>query len=121
MIGRELRRLREFDPKSVVFYTSGRASLETSYAYQLFARLYGNNNLPDSSNMCHESTSVGLRAAIVDGVYRRRGVCRDGGVLGPVAAVTSRRAQEQGVRTAIPPRKSAPDAPRTRINEFSSS
>ncbi len=63
-IGGELRRLRSHDPKSAVFYTSGRASLETSYAYQLMARLYGNNNLPDSSNMCHESTSVGLKASI---------------------------------------------------------
>ncbi|AMM23446.1 FdhF/YdeP family oxidoreductase [Variovorax sp. PAMC 28711] len=63
-IGAELRRLRAVDPKSVVFYASGRASLETSYMYQLLARLYGNNNLPDSSNMCHESTSVALPATI---------------------------------------------------------
>src|SRR5450830_2011947 len=48
----------------VVFYSSGRASLETSYMYQLLARMYGNNNLPDSSNMCHESTSVGLKKTI---------------------------------------------------------
>ena len=48
--------LRGFDRKQVVFYASGRASLETSYMYQLLARMYGNNNLPDSSNMCHEST-----------------------------------------------------------------
>jgi molybdopterin-dependent oxidoreductase alpha subunit len=60
-IGRELRALQ---PKSVVFYASGRASLETSYMYGLLARMYGNNNLPDSSNMCHESTSVGLKSAI---------------------------------------------------------
>ena len=59
-IGAELRALREEDPESVVFYTSGRASLETSYLYQLLARVYGTNNLPDSSNMCHESTSVAL-------------------------------------------------------------
>src|SRR5690606_33919719 len=52
--------LRSFDPNSVVFYTSGRASLETSYMYQLLARLYGTNNLPDSSNMCHETTSAAL-------------------------------------------------------------
>jgi molybdopterin-dependent oxidoreductase alpha subunit len=52
--------LRNMDPESVVFYTSGRASLEASYLYQLMARMYGNNNLPDSSNMCHESTSVAL-------------------------------------------------------------
>lgn len=56
--------LREFDPKSVIFYASGRASLETSYLYALFARMYGNNNLPDSSNMCHETTSVGLKQVI---------------------------------------------------------
>lgn len=63
-IGAELRALRAIDPKSVVFYASGRASLETSYMYQLLARLYGNNNLPDSSNMCHESTSVALPKTI---------------------------------------------------------
>ena len=56
--------LRAMDPKEVVFYASGRASLETSYMYQLLARMYGSNNLPDSSNMCHESTSVGLVPAI---------------------------------------------------------
>ena len=56
--------LKDFDPKSVVFYTSGRASLEASYMYQLFARMYGSNNLPDSSNMCHESTSVALPETI---------------------------------------------------------
>ena len=56
--------LRALDPKSVVFYASGRASLEASYMYALMARMYGNQNLPDSSNMCHESTSVGLKAAI---------------------------------------------------------
>ncbi|WP_156387705.1 FdhF/YdeP family oxidoreductase [Methylobacterium sp. Leaf399] len=56
--------LRGLDPASVVLYTSGRAALETSYMYGLFARLYGTNNLPDSSNMCHEPTSVGLKASI---------------------------------------------------------
>ena len=56
--------LRPLDPKSVVFYSSGRASLEASYMYGLMARMYGTQNLPDSSNMCHESTSVGLKAAI---------------------------------------------------------
>jgi len=60
-IGAELKSLT---PESVVFYTSGRASLEASYMYQLLARMYGNNNLPDSSNMCHESTSVALPQTI---------------------------------------------------------
>lgn len=64
-IGRELKAM---DPEQVVFYTSGRASLETSYMLQLFARMYGTNNLPDSSNMCHESSSVGLKEAIGVGV-----------------------------------------------------
>jgi molybdopterin-dependent oxidoreductase alpha subunit len=57
-------RLRAADPKNIVFYSSGRASLETSYMYQLLARMVGNNNLPDSSNMCHESTSVALPPVI---------------------------------------------------------
>ncbi len=56
--------LRHQKPSDVVFYTSGRASLETSYLYQLLARMYGTNNLPDSSNMCHESTSVALPQTI---------------------------------------------------------
>jgi molybdopterin-dependent oxidoreductase alpha subunit len=60
-IGQELK---GFKPDEVVFYCSGRASLETSYMWALFARLYGNNNLPDSSNMCHESTSVALPESI---------------------------------------------------------
>ncbi|NGZ86241.1 FdhF/YdeP family oxidoreductase [Duganella aceris] len=63
-IGAELRAQHGQDPAGVVFYSSGRASLETSYMYQLAARMYGNNNLPDSSNMCHESTSVALPPAI---------------------------------------------------------
>ena len=58
------RVLRGMAPERAVFYASGRASLETSYMYALLARLYGNNNLPDSSNMCHESTSVGLPRSI---------------------------------------------------------
>ncbi|MGU3493713.1 FdhF/YdeP family oxidoreductase [Xanthobacteraceae bacterium A53D] len=60
-IGSELKTCA---PQDVVFYASGRASLETSYMYQLLARLYGNNNLPDSSNMCHETTSVALPESI---------------------------------------------------------
>ena len=60
-IGAELNKL---DPRSVVMYTSGRASLEASYMYQLFGRMYGTNNFPDSSNMCHETTSVALPEVI---------------------------------------------------------
>ena len=61
-IGRELRAIE--DPREAVFYSSGRCSNEASYLYGLFARLYGNNNLPDSSNMCHETTSVALPESI---------------------------------------------------------
>src|SRR5690606_72292 len=57
-------RLKGYDRESVVFYMSGRGSLETSFMYQLLARMYGNNNLPDSSNMCHETTSVALPQSI---------------------------------------------------------
>lgn len=62
-IGAELKALAA-NPDSVVFYASGRASLEASFMYQLLARMYGTNNLPDSSNMCHESTSVALPESI---------------------------------------------------------
>ncbi len=62
-IGRELKALGG-DPDQTVFYASGRAALETSYMFQLLARMYGTNNLPDSSNMCHESTSVALPESI---------------------------------------------------------
>ncbi|QEL26932.1 FdhF/YdeP family oxidoreductase (plasmid) [Bosea sp. F3-2] len=52
------------DPNMAEFYTSGRASNEAAFLYQLFAREYGTNNFPDCSNMCHEATSVGLPASI---------------------------------------------------------
>lgn len=62
-ISRELRAVED-RRTGTVFYSSGRLSNEASYLYQLFARLYGNNNLPDSSNMCHETTSVALPPSI---------------------------------------------------------
>ena len=62
LIGRELRALA--DPNEAEFYTSGRTSNEAAFLYQLFARLYGTNNFPDCSNMCHEPTSVGLPESI---------------------------------------------------------
>ncbi len=52
------------DPNMVEFYTSGRASNEAAFLYQIFAREYGTNNFPDCSNMCHEATSVGLPQSI---------------------------------------------------------
>ena len=50
-------------PDEAVFYTSGRTSNEAAFLYQLFVRNFGTNNLPDCSNMCHESTSVALTEA----------------------------------------------------------
>ena len=60
-IGKTLKGLPR---ESAVFYSSGHAGLEASYLYGLLARAYGNNNLPQSSNMCHETTSVGLNKVI---------------------------------------------------------
>ncbi len=56
--------LRSLAPNQVEFYTSGRASNEAAFLYQLFARELGTNNFPDCSNMCHQATSVGLPRSI---------------------------------------------------------
>lgn len=61
-IGQKLNSLSS--PNEAAFYTSGRTSNEASFVYQLFVREYGTNNMPDCSNMCHESTSVGLAEVI---------------------------------------------------------
>jgi molybdopterin-dependent oxidoreductase alpha subunit len=62
MIGAHLRALES--PDRADFYTSGRASNEAAFLYQLFVRRFGTNNFPDCSNMCHEATSVGLPESI---------------------------------------------------------
>ncbi|MEM1364861.1 MAG: FdhF/YdeP family oxidoreductase, partial [Pseudomonadota bacterium] len=51
-------------PDQAEFYTSGRTSNEAAFLYQTFVRLYGTNNLPDCSNMCHEASGVALTEAI---------------------------------------------------------
>jgi molybdopterin-dependent oxidoreductase alpha subunit len=58
LIGKELNALSL--PDEAVFYTSGRTSNEAAFLYQLFVRQFGTNNLPDCSNMCHESSGVAL-------------------------------------------------------------
>lgn len=58
MIAKELNGLDS--PDEAIFYTSGRTSNEAAFLYQLFVRDYGTNNLPDCSNMCHESSGVAL-------------------------------------------------------------
>ena len=62
LVAEELHRLKS--PDEAAFYTSGRTSNEAAYVYQLFARAYGTNNLPDCSNMCHESSGAALTQAI---------------------------------------------------------
>ncbi|GLU33287.1 FdhF/YdeP family oxidoreductase [Trinickia caryophylli] len=62
LIASHLRRLDS--PDEAAFYTSGRASNEAAFLYQLFVRMYGTNNFPDCSNMCHEATSRGLPGTV---------------------------------------------------------
>jgi molybdopterin-dependent oxidoreductase alpha subunit len=62
LIADELRALPT--PDAAVFYTSGRTSNEAAYAYQLLVRRFGTNNLPDCSNMCHESSGAALTETI---------------------------------------------------------
>lgn len=57
LIGKQLKNTA---PEEAVFYTSGRASNEAAYMFQLLSRRHGGNNLPDCGNMCHESTGAGL-------------------------------------------------------------
>ncbi|MEU9596508.1 FdhF/YdeP family oxidoreductase [Streptomyces sp. NPDC048109] len=60
--------LRSLDsPDEAVFYTSGRVSNEAAFVLQLFARAYGTNNLPDCSNMCHESSGFALHETLGTG------------------------------------------------------
>jgi molybdopterin-dependent oxidoreductase alpha subunit len=62
LVARELNALAS--PDEAIFYTSGRTSNEAAFLYQLFARQFGTNNLPDCSNMCHESSGTGMKEVI---------------------------------------------------------
>jgi molybdopterin-dependent oxidoreductase alpha subunit len=62
LMARELNALPT--PNAAAFYTSGRTSNEAAFLYQLFARQFGTNNLPDCSNMCHESSGAALNQSI---------------------------------------------------------
>ncbi len=62
VLGEELNALD--NPDEAVFYTSGRTSNEAAFLFQLFVREYGTNNLPDCSNMCHESSGSAMGASI---------------------------------------------------------
>ncbi|RXG11953.1 molybdopterin-dependent oxidoreductase alpha subunit [Leeuwenhoekiella aestuarii] len=58
LIAKHLERLEH--PDEAIFYTSGRSSNEAAFLYGMFARAFGTNNMPDCSNMCHESSGVAL-------------------------------------------------------------
>jgi molybdopterin-dependent oxidoreductase alpha subunit len=62
LIAQELNALAS--PDEAIFYTSGRTSNEAAFLYQLFVRQFGTNNLPDCSNMCHESSGTGMKEAL---------------------------------------------------------
>ena len=62
ILAEELRALDS--PDEAIFYTSGRASNEAAFLYGLFARAFGTNNLPDCSNMCHESSGLAMKESI---------------------------------------------------------
>jgi molybdopterin-dependent oxidoreductase alpha subunit len=62
IVADELRALDS--PDEALFYTSGRASNEAAFLWQMFARAFGTNNLPDCSNMCHESSGLALKEAV---------------------------------------------------------
>jgi len=62
IIGESLKQLPS--PNEALFYTSGRASNEVAYLYQLFGRVLGTNNFPDCSNMCHEASGTGMTKSI---------------------------------------------------------
>lgn len=62
LIARHLNNLEH--PDQLELYTSGRASNEAAYLYQLFGRAFGTNNFPDCSNMCHEASGVALTSSI---------------------------------------------------------
>ena len=65
LVGDRLRGLAS--PDAATFYTSGRASNEAAFLYQLFVRRFGTNNLPDCSNMCHESSGTALTESLGTG------------------------------------------------------
>src|SRR6195256_6519416 len=62
LIASELNSLAS--PDEAIFYTSGRTSNEAAFLYQLFVRQFGTNNLPDCSNMCHESSGTGMKETL---------------------------------------------------------
>jgi molybdopterin-dependent oxidoreductase alpha subunit len=65
IVGKHLTNLN--NPNDAIFYTSGRTSNEAAFLYQLMGRMLGTNNFPDCSNMCHESSGVGMDESVGSG------------------------------------------------------
>jgi len=109
IVARELGRARQQSPDRAVFYTSGRTSNEAAFLYQLLVRRFGTNNLPDCSNMCHESSGVALTQTIgigkgsvtLDDVHRAELIVVVGqnpGTNHPRMLTALERAKEHGAR-----------------------
>lgn len=109
LLANELGRARAVSPDRAVFYTSGRTSNEAAFLYQLLVRRFGTNNLPDCSNMCHESSGVALTQTIgvgkgsvtLDDVHRAELIVVVGqnpGTNHPRMLSALERAKENGAR-----------------------
>ncbi|MEU6081884.1 FdhF/YdeP family oxidoreductase [Streptomyces sp. NPDC047108] len=107
IVAEELRALDS--PDEAVFYTSGRTSNEAAFLYQLFAREFGTNNLPDCSNMCHESSGsaltetlgVGKGSVLLEDLYRADLIIVAGqnpGTNHPRMLSALEKAKEEGAR-----------------------
>ncbi|MDQ1487344.1 MAG: hypothetical protein QOJ62_3037, partial [Actinomycetota bacterium] len=107
LVARELNALGS--PDEAVFYTSGRTSNEAAFVYQLFVRMFGTNNLPDCSNMCHESSGsaltetlgVGKATVTLDDLYQADLIIIAGqnpGTNHPRMLTALEKAKEQGAR-----------------------
>lgn len=107
IVAQELRALAS--PDEAVFYTSGRTSNEAAFLYQLFARRLGTNNLPDCSNMCHESSGsaltetigVGKGSVLLEDLYRADLIIVAGqnpGTNHPRMLSALEKAKQQGAR-----------------------
>ncbi len=88
-------------PDEAVFYTSGRTSNEAAFAYQLFAREFGTNNMPDCSNMCHESSGSALSETI--GIGKGSVLLED--LTRPTSSSSSARTLERTTRECSRPSK----------------
>ncbi|MEN2281624.1 FdhF/YdeP family oxidoreductase [Algoriphagus sp. SE2] len=109
-IGNKLKSLTT--PDDGIFYTSGRTSNEAAFLYQLFVRIFGTNNMPDCSNMCHESSGVALNhtlgigkgSVILEDFYHSELILIFGqnpGTNHPRMLSSLKKAKEQGAKIVV--------------------